>query len=68
MEMPQDKSTNKIQTANNTIIEAKKTAISLNSSDTLYAEIRDKNYNAISSSLSRTAKELQQAYEVSHNL
>ena len=46
------------------IVESKRQIISLNSTDNLYAEIRDKNYNAVSFCLSRTAKELQQAYEV----
>lgn len=44
--------------------EKKRTVIALNSGDTLFAEIRDKNFNGVSSVLSRTAKELQQAYEV----
>lgn len=47
------------------IVETKRTIITLNSLDSLYAEIRDKNYNAVSFILSRTAKELQQAYDVS---
>jgi hypothetical protein len=46
------------------IVEAKRPIITLNSTDSLYAEIRDKNYNAVSFCLSRTAKELQQAYDV----
>jgi vacuolar protein sorting-associated protein 33A len=44
--------------------EKKRMIVALNSSDSLFAEIRDKNFNAVSSVLSRTAKELQQAYEV----
>ena len=47
-----------------TIVETKRTIVALNSSDSLYGEIRDKNYNAVSFCLSRTAKELQQAYDV----
>ena len=48
----------------NTEQEKKRSIITLNSADSLFAEIRDKNFNAVSSVLSRTAKELQQAYEV----
>lgn len=44
--------------------EKKRMIVALNSGDSLFAEIRDKNFNAVSSVLSRTAKELQQAYEV----
>lgn len=47
--------------------EKKKNIITLNSADSLFAEIRDKNFNAVSPVLSRTAKELQQAYDVSLN-
>lgn len=47
------------------VVELKKSIVILNSSDSLFAEIRDKNFNAINHVLSRTAKELQQANEVS---
>ena len=43
----------------------KKTIVILNSGDSLFKEIRDKNFHAINPVLSRTAKELQQANEVS---
>jgi hypothetical protein len=55
-------------TIGSSIVDAKRNVVTLNSTDSLYAEIRDKNYNAISHSLSRTAKELQQAYEVINKL
>lgn len=42
----------------------KKSIVILNSSDSLFAEIRDRNFNAINPVLSRTAKELQQTNEV----
>ena len=48
--------------------EKKRNIVTLNSADSLFAEIRDKNFNAVSPVLSRTAKELQQAYDVSTSL
>lgn len=65
LEMPQVKDQNSI---GGNIVETKRTVITLNSTDSLYAEIRDKNYNAVSSVLSRTAKELQQQYEQKNQL
>jgi hypothetical protein len=65
LEIPQDR--NKVQnSADNkvNVVEMKKSIVILNSSDSLFGEIRDKNFNAINSVLSRTAKELQQASEV----
>ncbi len=46
------------------VVEMKKSIVILNSADSLYSEIRDKNFHAINQVLSRTAKELQQANEV----
>ena len=46
------------------VVELKPVKIILNSSDSLFNEIRDKNFHTISSVLSRTAKELQQVQDV----
>ena len=42
----------------------KKSIVILNSSDSLFSEIRDRNFHGINQVLSRTAKELQQANDV----
>ena len=42
----------------------KKSIVILNSADSLFNEIRDRNFQSINQVLSRTAKELQQASEV----
>jgi hypothetical protein len=47
------------------VVEMKKSIVILNSSDSLFSEIRDRNFHSINHVLSRTAKELQQANEVS---
>ena len=66
LEIPQER--NKVPNAANdnkvNVVEMKKSVVILNSSDSLFGEIRDKNFNAINPVLSRTAKELQQANEV----
>jgi hypothetical protein len=50
------------------VVELKKSVVILNSGDSLFGEIRDKNFNAINHVLSRTAKELQQANETKNRL
>ena len=66
MEIPQDriKSNNSDSNSKVNVVEMKKSVVILNSSDSLFGEIRDKNFHSINQVLSRTAKELQQANEV----
>jgi hypothetical protein len=65
-EMPQERpksdATNDMKIS---VVEMKKSIVILNSSDSLFSEIRDRNFHSINHVLSRTAKELQQANEVS---
>lgn len=42
--------------------------LQLNSAEELYAEIRDKNFNAVGAALSKKAKIISAAFEVSHAL
>lgn len=56
---PQTSETSKVN-----VVEMKKSIVILNSADSLFGEIRDRNFHAINHVLSRTAKELQQANEV----
>ena len=60
--MPQERKANQDPKVN--VVEMKKSIVILNSADSLFSEIRDKNFHAINHVLSRTAKELQQANEV----
>ena len=66
MEIPQDKLKPQSSEANSkvNVVEMKKSIVILNSADSLFGEIRDRNFHAINHVLSRTAKELQQANEV----
>lgn len=64
MEIPQDKIKNQNQDDKVNVVEMKKSIVILNSADSLFSEIRDRNFNAINPVLSRTAKELQQANDV----
>jgi hypothetical protein len=64
LEVPSSKDQVKTNDQNVNVVEMKKSVAILNSSDSLFKEIRDKNFNAVNPVLSRTAKELQQANEV----
>ncbi|CAF0986915.1 unnamed protein product [Brachionus calyciflorus] len=64
LEIPQDRVKKQNQDDKLNVVEMKKSIVILNSADSLYGEIRDRNFNAINPVLSRTAKELQQANEV----
>ena len=63
-EIPQDriKKSNSPDAVN--VVEMKKSIVILNSADSLFSEMRDRNFQSINQVLSRTAKELQQANEV----
>lgn len=63
LEIPQDR-VKKPSSEGVNVVEIKKSVVILNSADSLFSEIRDRNFHAINQVLSRTAKELQQANEV----
>jgi vacuolar protein sorting-associated protein 33A len=64
-EIPQNNNNiNELSTSSND----KKPTIILNSADSLFSEIRDKNFQSINQVLSRTGKELQQANEAKNRL
>ena len=62
--MPQDRARKADANSSVNVVEMKKSIVILNSADSLFSEIRDRNFQAINQVLSRTAKELQQANEV----
>jgi len=68
LEIPKDriKQANNMEAVN--VVEMKKTVVILNSSDSLFGEIRDRNFYGINHVLSRTAKELQQTNEMKNKL
>lgn len=68
LEIPQEKIKKPNQDDKLNVVEMKKSIVILNSSDSLFAEIRDRNFNAINPVLSRTAKELQQTNEVNRTI
>jgi hypothetical protein len=62
--MPQDQTKSASTDSKVNVVEMKKSFVILNSADSLYSEIRDRNFHSINQVLSATAKELQQANEV----
>ena len=76
--MPQDRSKSAVSAsgapggqdgaAKVNVVEIKKTIAILNSADSLFAELRDRNFYSVNHVLSRTAKELQQANEAKNRL
>jgi len=67
-EIPQDRARKTDATSSVNVVEMKKSIAILNSADSLFSEIRDRNFQAINQVLSRTAKELQQANEQKNKL
>lgn len=67
LEIPQDR-IKKTTAEGVNVVEMKKSIVILNSADSLFSEIRDRNFHGINQVLSRTAKELQQANEQKNKL
>lgn len=66
MKLPPEKFVPRKQNESGQDLPTERKKLQLNSAEELYAEIRDKNFNAVGSVLSKKAKIISAAFEVMH--